>query len=106
LGVLETVLRAGVFLAPLFMSVTKDELRRKRGALLYSAGLLIYFLTWIPWLQGRELDHVALLLGPYWAPLLVLGGIAVLCSSRAYFGLSVAFVGVHVWAGLITSGIV
>jgi hypothetical protein len=105
LEAVETVLRAAVFLYPLFLSLRANGRTRRPGAVLYMAGLLIYFVSWVPWLQGVELQSVPFLVGPYATPLLVFGGIALLCRSPGYFAASAAFALVHVSGGLLKGGI-
>ncbi len=105
LEALETLLRALVFLLPLFLSLRADGPARTRGVVLYLSGLLIYFGSWGPWLQGIELRSVAFLLGPYVTPLIVFSGISVLCRSPKYLMAATAFALVHVYGGLLKAGI-
>ena len=46
-GVTENALRLVVFFLPLLMPLTVETLRQKIGLGLYSAGLVIYFLSWM-----------------------------------------------------------
>jgi len=105
LEVVETVLRAAVFLLPLFLSIRANVRTRRPGALLYVGGLLIYFASWVPWLEGVELQSVMFLVGPYATPLLVFAGIALLCRSPGYIAVSTIFVLVHVIGGLFRGGV-
>jgi hypothetical protein len=105
LKAVETVLRAAVFLLPLFLSIRADVQTRRPGAVLYLGGLLIYFASWVPWLEGVELQSVIYLIGPYATPLLVFAGIALLCRSPGYIAASTTFVLVHVIGGLFKGGI-
>lgn len=106
LKLLEGVLRAAVFVSPLFLWIAASGSTRNRGGAIYLAGLLIYFWSWLPWLKGRERRNLVVLLGPYSTPLIIFGGIAVLCASWPYFALATAFVGAHVWAGLLKSELI
>ena len=105
ISVPETALRLGVFVLPLFLSLRAEGPARTRGGALYLSGLIIYFASWIPWLQGVELQSVLFLVGPYSTPMLVFAGIAALCRSRSYIAASTVFVLVHVYGGLIKGGV-
>jgi hypothetical protein len=100
----ENVLRLFVFGLPLLLTVQPSERVRSAAWMTYSVGLLVYFVSWLPWLRGAEEGSTLLLLGPYVTPLIAFAGIATLCRSRAYAVASIAFVLVHAVLGLARGG--
>lgn len=52
--ILENVTRLGVFILPLFIPLKLDDRWSKAGLLLYLAGTLIYFASWLPLLLAPQ----------------------------------------------------
>lgn len=94
-------LRFLAFSFPVLLTFRSDELSGYVGWTTYRVGLVLYFVCWVPWLEGSEPDSIALQLGPYVTPLLVFAGIAILCRSRLYILISTAFVALHASLGLV-----
>jgi hypothetical protein len=95
LEVAEHGLRLIVLAMPLWLRLEYRGRRGVVGLLLYGFGLVVYALTWIPWLFDSEQVSLLLLLGPAVTPLMVFTGIAVLARSPAYGVVAVAFTLIH-----------
>ncbi len=89
-----------VFIVPLCLTLKWDTLQRKIGWGLYIAGILVYFASWIPLMVYPDSAWSNSLIGftaPAFTPLIWLAGIGLMGGWRPYLGLSVVFVGVHLW---------
>ena len=91
LEVAEQGLRLIVLAMPLGLRLEYRGRRGAAGLLLYGLGLVVYALTWIPWLSGSEQVSLPLPLGPAVTPLMVFAGIAVLGRSVAYAIVAASF---------------
>ena len=101
----EHILRAMVFGIPVLLTIQSRGSLGRVGWAVYLAGIVAYFASWIPWLEGYESDAITLLLGPYLTPMLVFAGIATLSRSWMYALTAVVFVAVHAGLGLVRAGI-
>lgn len=102
----ETVLRIAVFVWPLFLPLRWREPPSLAGWLLFAAGTLIYFASWLPLIYRPEAawsKSAAGLLAPAYTPLLWLVGIAVIGGSWPYALLSLLFVAVHVYHNILAN---
>lgn len=100
--VIEGITRIGVFAGPVLLSFGWDSGSERLGLVLFGAGLIVYFSSWLPHL--REVDWSTsppISLAPYATPALVLIGIAMATSSWAYAVVSTAFVAAHISHGWI-----
>jgi hypothetical protein len=95
LEVAEQGLRLAVQAMPLWLRLEYRGRRGAAGLLLYGLGLVVYALTWIPWLSGSEQVSLPLLLGPAVTPLMVFAGIAVLGRSAPYAIVAAGFTLIH-----------
>lgn len=87
------------------MTIQSSGLLGRIGWTTYLAGMVIYFVSWIPWLEGFESERIMLLLGPYLTPMLVFVGIATLGRLWIYACIAVGFVAVHASQGLVRAGV-
>ena len=99
----ENVLRIGVFIAPLFLTLKWETTRSKVGWIAYIVGVQVYFGTWIPLMMAPDSAWSNSVIGftaPAWTPLLWLVGTGLIGGWWPYVGLAVVFVAVHVshWA--------
>lgn len=97
--IMETIFRVGVFLIPLFLQMQSKTQHSQTGWILYTIGILIYFLSWLPLMIAPESawsNHVLGVTAPAYTPLLWLLGIGLIGGWWPYLGLSVLFVGIHV----------
>ena len=77
----ENVLRGVVMLTPLFMALNWDSTQSKAGWVVYGAGMLVYFASWIPLMVTPESAWSNSLVGftaPAYTPLLWLVGIGLI----------------------------
>lgn len=107
LSLTENILRVIVFLLPLLFSLSIQSKGQKNGFLLYIAGVLIYFFSWIIqiYLPGSSWSNSMLgFMAPAYTPLLWLVGIGMIGKksfvkiSRLqsyYFIAVILFVAVH-----------
>ena len=86
----ENILRAFVFIFPLFMPLKIKTKRQKTGLILYLLGISIYFLSWILLIFSPESIWSISLFGflaPAYTPLIWLFGIGLIGNSL-YFPIS------------------
>ncbi len=99
----ENITRILVFALPLLMPLqVKDDLS-KTGLIIYLAGTLIYFASWIPLIlaPGSDWSQGAIgLLAPRITPFLIFFGIALIGHSLTYALISVLFSVLHIWHGI------
>lgn len=103
----ENILRGLVMFLPLLMPLRFESTGQKMGLLLYVAGTLIYFLSWILLMRFPQLvSNWFAFAAPAYTPLLWLIGIGLIGNRLffsipyqpwIYFGGSVLFITFHVW---------
>jgi hypothetical protein len=95
--------RVLIFALPLWMPLRLRRPSNKAGLVLYVAGTLIYFASWLPlWLAPASAWSISPvgLLAPRLAPLLPFLGIALIGGAWPYAVLSAAFTALHLWHGV------
>jgi hypothetical protein len=106
--VAEQVLRAAVFIGPLFLPLRWGDTSSQAGLILYAQGILIYFASWLLLIYRPETawsKSAAGLLAPAYTPLIWLAGIALVGGSWPYALLSLLFVGVHIYHNILAHGL-
>lgn len=99
----ENFTRMAVFALPLLIPLTLNTPLRKAGLIIYLAGTLVYFASWMPLLlaPNSTWSNSRLgLLAPRLTPLLVFLGITLIGSSWLYGGLSILFITLHTIHGV------
>jgi hypothetical protein len=100
---LENVTRIAVFLLPMFIPLQLNERPSKTGLLIYIAGTLVYFASWLPLLLAPHSSwstSVVGLLAPRLTPLIPFLGIALIGRSVSYAVISLVFITLHTWHGI------
>ncbi|MEJ2637458.1 MAG: hypothetical protein P8184_19490 [Calditrichia bacterium] len=95
---LENMLQILVFGFPVLLPLQFGNPLRLTGFMVYAAGLLVYFASWIMQINFRHSGwsrSAAGLLAPAYTPLIWFIGIALIGQSWIYFAISVAFTAVH-----------
>lgn len=108
LAALENGLRIVVFVLPFFMPLRLRERAQRRALLLFAAGTLIYFGSWLALMAAPQSAWATSALGftaPAWTPALWLGALALL-GRDLYWGrfyrwwmyalVSMAFLAAHI----------
>lgn len=99
----EGVLRIVMYAYPLLLPLQANSAASRVGSVVYVLGLLVYGGSWIPLLRRPDAkwSHSAFgLLAPYFTPLLIFAGIALIGNSGLYLLLSVFFIAVHTVHGV------
>lgn len=99
----ENLTRIGVFILPLLIPLQLRESVSKIGWVVYVAGTLIYFVSWLPLLffsDSAWSNSPLGLLAPALTPLLSFLGIALIGQSWSYGIFAAAFIAVHTWHGI------
>ncbi|GEM_PF-2919086 len=100
----ENVLRGATLAYPFARPMDAHDDLFKIGAWVYGAGLVVYFLSWLPLMDTdpRPWQKSLLIqLAPAYTPLVWLAGISFMANSPLELCLSLAFVGLHVGEYLI-----
>ncbi len=106
--ILENVLRVPVFFLPVGMAIFTQAASPGLGLMVYIAGTLIYFSSWLPlvYQPGSSWSKsTAGIVAPHLTPLIFLTGISILTHSWGYLLLSTLFTTVHVYHGLLGFGL-
>ena len=101
--VAENITRVAVFALPLLLPLVLNTPLQKAGLVLYMAGTLIYFASWLPLLLAPHStwsNSILGLLAPRLTPLLAFAGIALIGPSWLYGGLSILFIALHTLHGM------
>ena len=99
---LENLLRIPVFFFPLLLEMKFQSDLWPAGVLVYLAGSLAYYGSWIPlvYFPGRSWSRsFAGVISPHILPILVFGGAALICVSWLYLLFSVLMISVHAYHG-------
>jgi hypothetical protein len=99
----ENITRILVFVLPLFLLLRVKDNLSKIGLVIYLAGLLIYFATWVPLILMPDAvwsQSAVGLLAPRITPFLPFLGIALISHSLAYGVISAIFILLHTWHGI------
>lgn len=99
----ENITRVIVFAFPLLLPLRIQNRMSKTGLVIYLAGTLIYFASWIPiiWAPDSVWSQSAVgLLAPRLTPLLSFLGIALVGHSIPYAVVSVTFIALHTLHGI------
>jgi hypothetical protein len=100
IGIIENILRALIFLYPLFMRFEVKASDFIRNIIIYSVGSIIYFLTWIMIIYFKNnkwsVSRIGLL-APAYTPLIWLIAIGLLGESIIYICMSTVFIAVHTY---------
>jgi hypothetical protein len=98
--ILEHVLRIPAFLYPILLPLQINDRYSQIGIVIYFAGVVIYFVSWIMQLYFQEASWSTSTLGilaPAYTPLIWLLGIGLIGHSWFYVLISVLFSFIHVW---------
>ena len=105
--VAENVTRIVVFALPLLMPLPRGEewqsVLPRAGLIVYIAGTLVYFASWLPLLLAPASawsNSLPGLLAPRLTPFLSFLGIALLAGNWPYGLLSAVFIFSHTWHGI------
>ena len=101
--ILENITRLAVFLLPLIIPLQLDDEQNKMGLIVFIAGTLIYFASWLPLLLAPLSNwstSTAGLLAPRLTPLLPFIGSALIGDSWTYAVVSSVFIFLHTWHGI------
>lgn len=102
----ENLARILVFALPLLIPLRSANWQfalQKSGWIVYIAGTLVYFASWLPliWAPGSAWsDSPAGLLAPRLTPYLSFLGIALIGGSWPYAGIAAVFIFFHTWHGV------
>ena len=99
----ENMLRMLIFALPLLIPLRVESPVQKIGLVVYIAGTLIYFSSWLPlWLAPHAAwsDSGIGLLAPRITPLLPFLGVALIGASWPYGVITLLFISMHTWHGL------
>ena len=99
----ENIFRLVVFISPLLLTMNFNDSPGKIGLIVYGAGTLVYFVSWLPLMFASQSTYSNSLLGlfaPRLTPLISLFGIALLCHSWLYGLISALFIFFHTWHGM------
>jgi hypothetical protein len=103
----ENIIRVIVFAFPLLLPLQIKNGMSKTGLVIYLAGTLIYFASWIPiiWATDSVWSQSTIgLLVPRITPLLSFLGIALVGQSIPYAVMSVIFIALHTLHGIKNLG--
>jgi hypothetical protein len=103
----ENIIRVIVFAFPLLLPLRVKNGMIKTGLVIYLAGTLIYFASWIPivWAPDSVWSQSTIgLLAPRLTPLLSFLGIALVGQSIPYAVMSVIFIALHTLHGIQNLG--
>ncbi len=106
--ILEHVLRIPVFFYPILLPLQINDRYSKAGIVIYVAGVVVYFASWIMQLYFQETRWSTSTLGilaPAYTPLIWLLGIGLIGHSWFYVLISVLFSFIHVWHNVQVFGI-
>ena len=107
-NIVEHLFRIIVFIMTLFLKLNITSPQQKVGLLIYLAGVLLYFISWIPLINKKETiwkNSYFGLLGPSFTPIIWLLGIALIGNksfiaidnvSFIFISLSILFITFHV----------
>lgn len=103
---MENGFRFLLFIFPLFIPIRFSEPTYIPGLIIYFIGCLIYFISWLPHLINqprtkRFSQSASVFLGPFITPLFFLVGITLVGKSTVYGVISLLFICVHTYHGLL-----
>jgi len=101
----EHLFRICVFGSPLLFSMCTQCDNISQSFLIYKAGIVIYFLSWIPLLyfpNVRWSNSFIGIMAPYFTPIIWLIGIAYIINWDWYFLISGIFIIIHIIHGMIS----
>jgi hypothetical protein len=104
---LEHALRVLVFGLTILLPLRVDDWYSRVGFVLYVAGVLIYFASWIMQIYFRDTwwsRTAPGILSPAYTPLIWLAGIALIGHSLVYALISMVFTFVHTWHNVMVFG--
>ena len=99
----ENIFRLAAFMLPLLLTMKFDNALGKTGLVVYAAGTLVYFASWLPLIfapQSAWSQSLPGLFAPRLTPLVSLLGIALISHSWLYGLVSSVFIFFHTWHGL------
>ncbi len=103
LSIAENTTRMAVFILPLLIPLQFRESVTKSGLMVYIAGTLMYFASWLPLLfapGSAWSNSLPGLLAPRLTPFLCFLGIALIGQSWLYGALAALFISFHTWHGI------
>jgi hypothetical protein len=107
IGTMENIMRIIVFIVPLFLKLALEEPRQKIGLLIYIAGIIFYFASWMVQIYFQESSWSKSLFGfaaPAYTTIIWFVGIGLIGKSllfdipyhySIYIGLAAVFVVFH-----------
>ena len=101
--IVESVVRILVFALPLLIPLQVKDIWSKAGLVVYIAGTLVYFASWMPLVLAPASawsTSPAGLLAPRLTPILSFLGIALIGGSWPYGLVATVFIFFHTWHGI------
>ncbi len=93
----EAVIRTGVFIFPLFLTVSRSAPTFPVGLGLYVGGSALYYASWLVMIRAKDIGPWPLLtFAPAYTPALIFAGMALMSESPVYLLGSLIFIGFHV----------
>jgi len=102
----ENIFRLATFILPLLLRMDFSGRLGKIGLIVYIAGTLVYFASWLPLVyapQSAWSQSAAGLLAPRLTPLIALLGVALIARAWPYGLLATIFIFFHTWHGIQNS---
>lgn len=98
LNIIENILRILCFGFTIFIPIQLEGKLFLSGLLIYNAGLLIYFTSWlyVIFFNRKSKKNIIIMLSPAFTSLIWLAGICIIGNSLIFVTLSFAFIFFHV----------